>query len=558
MEENHLTNGHVDVDQLKKYASDFIQLYSSEKQKIKALEGAKRQLEIYADDLATTYESLRNSEKRYRSLFEYSPISLWEEDLSLVKSYIDELRTKGVKDFRGYFKDHPEEVSHCAGMIKIADVNRATLKLYQSDEKETFLGSMQYILGEQMHEILKEEIIGIAERGTFEFECVNRTLGGKEITVLMSATIPPGYEKTWSKVFLSVQDLTERARAEFMKKIFGRYLAEDLMNMLLENPDLVKLGGEKRQVTMMMSDIRGFTPLSEHLDPEKVLEMLNAYFEVMTEIILKYGGTINEIIGDSILVIFGAPQQMTYRCQRAIACAIEMQNAMTEVNTQNRAKNLPQFEIGIGINESEVIVGNIGSKKRSKYGVVGSGVNITSRIESFTVGGQILISDSVFGEAGDVLSISWQMDVHPKGSEKPLGIYEVAGIGDPYNLALEKRIHNLVVLDAEIPIYYTMLQDNYPCTEQYSGMLLQLSQDTGVIKLQKDLDPFSNLKLSLTESTKELFGKYFYGKVVNTSHANLCIHTVHFTSMPSDVRSYFQGVIDRNKGFKEPRVQGVE
>ena len=140
---------------------------------------------------------------------------------------------------------------------------------------------------------------------------------------------------------------------------------------------------------MMMSDIRGFTPLSEHLDPEKVLEMLNAYFELMMEIILKYNGTINEIIGDSILVIFGAPQQMADRCQRAVACAIEMQNAMTKVNSQNRNKNLPQFEIGIGLNESEVIVGNIGSKKRSKYGVVGSGVNMASRIESFTVGGSL-------------------------------------------------------------------------------------------------------------------------------------------------------------------------
>ena len=80
-------------------------------------------------------------------------------------------------------------------------------------------------------------------------------------------------------------------------------MAEDVMNMMLENPDSGKLGGEKRKVTMMMSDIRGFTPLCEHLDPEKVLDMLNTYFEVMTEIILKYGGTINEIIGDSILVI---------------------------------------------------------------------------------------------------------------------------------------------------------------------------------------------------------------------------------------------------------------
>jgi adenylate cyclase len=111
---------------------------------------------------------------------------------------------------------------------------------------------------------------------------------------------------------------------------------------------------------------------------------------------------------------------MLDRAQRAIACAIEMQNAMAEVNEQNRARGLPELEMGIGLNETEVIVGNIGSSKRSKYAVVGSGVNITSRIESYTVGGQILISESVNQEVGEILRIDAQRDVLPKGSETPL------------------------------------------------------------------------------------------------------------------------------------------
>ncbi len=165
--------------------------------------------------------------------------------------------------------------------------------------------------------------------------------------------------------------------SDLLKKMFGRYLSTEVMNTLIENPSALELGGEKREVTIMMTDLRGFVALTERLKPEKVVEMLNAYFEVMVDIVLKYNGTINEIIGDALLVIFGAPQEMPDRADKAIACAIDMQNAMANVNTDNRNNGLPELEMGIGINEDEVIVGNIGSSKRSKYTVVGSGVNFT-------------------------------------------------------------------------------------------------------------------------------------------------------------------------------------
>ncbi len=172
-----------------------------------------------------------------------------------------------------------------------------------------------------------------------------------------------------------------------LKKMFGRYLSTEVMNSLIENPSALELGGEKRKVTVMMTDLRGFTAIAERLEPEKVVQMLNLYFEIMVDVVLKYNGTINEIIGDALLIIFGAPQEMPDRTQRAIACAIDMQNAMVRVNKENRSKALPELEMGIGLNETEVIIGNIGSSKRSKYTVVGSGVNMTSRIESYTVGG---------------------------------------------------------------------------------------------------------------------------------------------------------------------------
>ena len=161
MKKNDLPSATVNSDQLKKYARDLAEVYASEKEKRKTLTVAKQQLEKYADDFAATYESLRNSEKRYRALFEYAPISLWEEDLSQIKNYVDGLRTKGVTDFRAYFNDHPKDVLHCATMVRISDVNKATLELYQADSKEELLENWQSILGQEAKEILTEEMISI-------------------------------------------------------------------------------------------------------------------------------------------------------------------------------------------------------------------------------------------------------------------------------------------------------------------------------------------------------------------------------------------------------------
>ena len=211
----------------------------------------------------------------------------------------------------------------------------------------------------------------------------------------------------------------------------------------------------------MMTDLRGFTALSERLEPERVVQLLNSYFEVMVEEVLKYNGTINEFIGDALLVVFGAPQEMPDRAEHAIACAIAMQNAMGRVNAENRQNSLPELEMGIGLNEAEVVVGNIGSSKRSKYAVVGSGVNMASRIESYTVGGQILISESVRRQAEGMLRIDAQREVLPKGAETPLKIYEVGGIAGRFNLALEERRDDPVLLARRIPLQYTLLEGKH-------------------------------------------------------------------------------------------------
>ena len=320
-----------------------------------------------------------------------------------------------------------------------------------------------------------------------------------------------------------------------LKKMFGRYLSTEVMNSLIENPSALELGGERRKVTIMMTDLRGFTALSERLEPEQVVQLLNVYFEVMVDIVFKYNGNINEIIGDALLIIFGAPQEMPDRAHRAIACAIDMQNAMSQVNGDNSSQGLPELEMGIGLNETEVIVGNIGSTKRSKYAVVGSGVNMTSRIESYTVGGQILISESVRREAGEVLRIDAQRDVLPKGSETPLRIYEVGGIAGRFNLSLGEKKSTLVPLTLEIPIRYMVLEGKNVGEKGLKGSMVRLSKNGAEMTLVTPVETMTNLKMNLLDVDEKLTGRDFYGKVIKHSEEKGWTHMVHFTSIPPEV-----------------------
>jgi class 3 adenylate cyclase len=327
--------------------------------------------------------------------------------------------------------------------------------------------------------------------------------------------------------------------SEFLKKVFGRYISTKVMDTILENPSALDLGGERKNVTIMMSDLRGFTAITERLDPEQVVSMLNTYFEVMVEVVHQYSGTINEITGDSLLVIFGAPQEIPDRSQQAIACSIAMQNAMSRVNEKNQLAGLPDLQMGIGLHDSEVIVGNIGSSKRIKYSVVGRGVNLASRIESYSVGGQILISESVYKKAGDKLRIDGQQEVLPKGSEVPLRIFEIGGIAGKYNLSLEKMDPNIVALSKKIPLRYTILKGKHVGRKNLEGSIVGLSKKGAEIVLYEPVEHFSNIKMNLRNVYEELSIKDFYGKVVEQSGNGEHNYVIRFTSLPLEIVSYF-------------------
>ncbi|MEA5466901.1 CHASE2 domain-containing protein [Leptothoe sp. PORK10 BA2] len=292
--------------------------------------------------------------------------------------------------------------------------------------------------------------------------------------------------------------------ASEIRRTFNRYLSDQIVANLLDNPENLKLGGETREITILTSDLRGFTALSEQLSPEKVVEILNLYLGYMSDIIDAYDGIIDEFMGDGILVIFGALQlkENDNHPDRAVACAIAMQQAMTQVNAAMRARGFPEQEMGIGINTGRVVVGNIGSEKRTKYSVIGGAVNLTFRIESYTTGGQIFISEDTHQDIGKInnhrLAIQSKAEVYPKGIKRPITIYDVTGIGgDIYNLSLTHESPSLQPLTQIIPVEYVALEGKQVGAEKSRGSLQKLSTKTALLHIEapEPLSLLTNIKL---------------------------------------------------------------
>ncbi|XHX78915.1 MAG: CHASE2 domain-containing protein [Stenomitos frigidus ULC029] len=321
--------------------------------------------------------------------------------------------------------------------------------------------------------------------------------------------------------------------ASELRRTFGRYLTDEVVASLLETPGGLKLGGERRKVTILISDLRGFSAISERLPPEQVVMILNLYLGVMSDTVTRYSGTINEFIGDGIFVMFGAPIYREDDSERAVACAIAMQSAMVEVNRQNQQLGLPAIEMGIGINTGEVVVGNIGSQRRAKYTVIGNHVNLAARIESYTIGGQILISDDTFRDVGTIVQVNGHIQVEPKGIKEPITLYNVNGIGGKHSLFLPEDKESFVTLTSAIPVRYTVLEGKHAVGTMFEGMLVSLSDKSAELRSHHFLPPLSNLKLNLLAPTPDgAAPDDLYAKVLNRAATQPDCVRIRFTGMP--------------------------
>ncbi|MDX2242072.1 MAG: adenylate/guanylate cyclase domain-containing protein [Leptolyngbyaceae cyanobacterium bins.302] len=281
-------------------------------------------------------------------------------------------------------------------------------------------------------------------------------------------------------------------RNTLIRNLFGRYLDNDIVDNLLETPEGLKLGGKRHTITMLVSDLRGFTAFSEQLSAEDVVKVINFYLSQMVEVIATYHGTIDEFMGDGILIFFGAPIEREDDAARAVACAISMQTVMRTINAQMDAWGLPHLSMGIGINTGEVVVGNIGSEKRAKYGVVGKQVNLTFRLESCTTGNQILISESTWQKLQSMIQVNQSKQIRIKGVSEPVTVYDVVGIGGEYNLWLpqDHEDDELLPLDNPILIQCEILDGKEVTDIVLTGRLIKLSGKGATVQFDPTPDQF--------------------------------------------------------------------
>lgn len=210
---------------------------------------------------------------------------------------------------------------------------------------------------------------------------------------------------------------------DFIRDTFGRYVDPEIARKLLKRPQAQLLGGEKRQVAMLFADLRDFTPTAEGLSPEATIHLLNRFFSRMVDIIQAHEGIIVDFLGDEILAFFDPLEgPLSMGVQQAYQCALDMQAAMTGVNAQARPLGLPALEMGIGLHAGEVVVGNIGSETRTKYGIVGSAVNITHRIQAEARGGEVVMSEAAWQQLPGKPGCARTFLAHLKGVQEPVNL----------------------------------------------------------------------------------------------------------------------------------------
>jgi len=228
--------------------------------------------------------------------------------------------------------------------------------------------------------------------------------------------------------------LTEERQKLWTKRAFQRFVSPEVVEQLMENPAALQFGGEIRNLTVLFTDIRGFTDYTERHEPQEVVHMLHEYLTCMVDQVLKQQGTLDKFIGDAVMAIFGAPLPLPDHAERACRAALGMIQELELLSARWATEGREPFRMGIGINTGEMVVGNLGSEQLFDYTVVGDGVNLAARLESlnkeYKTTRPIIISESTYLAAKDVLDVRRLGEVTVKGKSRPVVIYELCGIRD--------------------------------------------------------------------------------------------------------------------------------
>jgi|GEM_PF-1652092 len=330
-------------------------------------------------------------------------------------------------------------------------------------------------------------------------------------------------------------------RNDFIRSVFGRYVSDEVMDTVLRDPDGLEIGGAKRDISVLLSDLRGFTVLSERLDPVEVVRVLNRYFERMIEIISQHCGIVIEFLGDGIMTIFGAPKSLDNHADHAVACALSMQQAMEELNLVHAEEGLPRIEMGIGVSSGEVVVGNIGSVRRTKYGVIGHPANLAARIEALSTGQQVLVAAETLRRCRSDISIVQSFQVSVKGVDKPLKIHEVSAIHDGFNVRFSPSRLALRDVPRKATLELAILDGKSVSDHVFYAELLAVSGQQAVLGERKHLFTHADVRLRALIIDGERVPMEVYAKVTDCEDGRV---TLRFTSILfADSEQHFEELL---------------
>lgn len=301
-----------------------------------------------------------------------------------------------------------------------------------------------------------------------------------------------------------------------------------------------------KNITILLSDIRGFSNISESYPAPDVVSMLNRYFDAMGDIITKYGGTIDKLMGDSILVIFGFPEERESDVEKAIACAVEMQMAMSKLNDVNRSMGMPDLFVGIAINTGSVVVGDLGSEHYHEYTIIGDEVNLTSRIEAHCLRGQILISENTYELSKDFIEVGPPNRVEVKGAREAVDLYELFATDRPHAMEVPRREgRKSPRIKVSMPVVFQNLSGKIVLGEKFHGNVVDISYHGLLVETPVKLGKSSEIKMALS---LELFSDRttdVYARIINTEQVGDTFRSsMEFTTIGTEGLSAIKQYVD--------------
>jgi adenylate cyclase len=397
-------------------------------------------------------------------------------------------------------------------------------------------------------------IYALSRRLSRPIEGVSRQLRSMET---LSFEGPPAYQsRARVREIAQLQDAVARVRASL--RSFARYAPEEIVREVAASGRETMLSADRREVTALFCDLRGFTNLGEKLGPERVVSILNDHFEALAGLVARHGGYVVDFVGDGLFAVFGAPEPLGDHAGRAIACAIEMQLAREAQNREFFTKGWPPLEMGIGINTGPAVVGNMGSNFRTKYGVVGHPVNLAARIETFTVGGQVLVSDSTREALAGRLSADGPLQVEVKGVAEPVRMWMVSRLEEGgRSLVLPSPVADLVSLAPAIDASLRAFRGKQLETDIYPARLVKLGGSGAELDTECPLTMFDAVQVIMPPQTGIL--QALDGRVLTVTEgdAGRRVAIVRFGGLDWDMRAQLEMLSRAGKRDGPSRQHGA-